>query len=70
MLIFWEKYCLNKNDIIDGWATIISCQGSALQSLKSSHILIASSGGGATISDPPGPQDNGRHIGGLAVNTQ
>ena len=39
MLISSEKKCLNKNDVTDGWATITSYHGSALQRLKiKSHI--------------------------------
>ena len=34
MLTFSEKKNINKNDVIDGWATIVSCQRRALQRLK------------------------------------
>ena len=64
MLIFSEKKCLNKNDIIDGWATVISRQEVLCKE------LIAGSGGGATISHPLGPQGSGHQICVLAVNNQ
>ena len=51
-----EKY-VNENDVIDGWAIIISCQGNGLQKLKIQSYFNC--GGGATIYHPPGSLWNG-----------
>ena len=72
-LIFSEKRRLNKNDVIDGWDTIILAKEWLSKDLliaTSIHMLIAGSGGCVTISHPPGSQGNGHQFCGLAVNTQ
>ena len=51
-----EKY-VNKNDVIDGWAIIISCEGNDLQRLKIKSYV--NYGCGATIYYPPGSLWNG-----------
>ena len=51
-----EKY-VNKNDVIDGWAIIIYCQGNDLQRLKIRSYINC--GVVATIYHAPGPLWNG-----------
>ena len=49
---FLREKNVNKNDVIDGWAIIISCQGNDLQRLKINSYVNC--GGVATISHPTG----------------
>ena len=39
MLVFSEQKCLNKNNIMNGWATINSRHGSALQVFKIKSLV-------------------------------